>query len=209
MSSNNNGGSNRDWGYASYDVDKQNDYSDSNLQYTSYEKSGSVNRYGDNGDGGHSHSYYKDSNDYNSGKDPDNHREDSNESQNPSIDEVQNNGGCYLTTACLKHQKESFKDDCDELTILRWFRDQYVTREDIEYYYDIAPVIIDCINEMPNSDLIYDYIYQNVVTVCVDAIKKGDYNFAYERYKNSVYLLEEQYAKPVLGQRLIKTIKTI
>ena len=39
------GGSNRDWGYASYDVDRYDDYSDSNLQYTSYEKSGSVNRY--------------------------------------------------------------------------------------------------------------------------------------------------------------------
>ena len=32
-------------GYASYDVDKYDDYSDSNLQYTSYEKDGSVNRY--------------------------------------------------------------------------------------------------------------------------------------------------------------------
>lgn len=39
------GGNNRDWGYASYDVDKYDDYSDSNLQYTSYEKDGSVNRY--------------------------------------------------------------------------------------------------------------------------------------------------------------------
>ena len=41
---NSKGGNNRDWGYASYDVDRYTDYSDSNLQYTSYEKSGSVNR---------------------------------------------------------------------------------------------------------------------------------------------------------------------
>ena len=64
------GGRNRDWGYASYDVDKFNDYSDSNLQYTSYEKSGSVNRYGDNGDGGHSHAHYNDSSSYNTGGNP-------------------------------------------------------------------------------------------------------------------------------------------
>lgn len=30
------GGNNRIWGYASYDVDKYDDDSDSNLQYTSY-----------------------------------------------------------------------------------------------------------------------------------------------------------------------------
>lgn len=46
------GGSNRDWGYASYNIDRDDD-SDSNLQYTSYEKNGSVNRYVGNGDGGH------------------------------------------------------------------------------------------------------------------------------------------------------------
>lgn len=39
------GGNNGDWGYANYDVDKYDDYSDSNLQYPSYEKDGSVNRY--------------------------------------------------------------------------------------------------------------------------------------------------------------------
>lgn len=35
------GGNNRDWDTQ----DKYDDYNDSNLQYTSYEKDGSVNRY--------------------------------------------------------------------------------------------------------------------------------------------------------------------
>ena len=39
----NKGGKNRDWGYASYDVDRYDDYSDSNLGYTSYENNGKVN----------------------------------------------------------------------------------------------------------------------------------------------------------------------
>lgn len=38
------GGKNRDWGYASYDVDKYDDYSDSNLGYTSYENNGKIIR---------------------------------------------------------------------------------------------------------------------------------------------------------------------
>ncbi len=59
-----------DLGYASYDADKYDDYSDSNLQYTSYEKDGSVNRYVDNGDGGHGHSHYNSSENYNNGEDP-------------------------------------------------------------------------------------------------------------------------------------------
>lgn len=40
------GGSNRDWGYVSSNVD---DDSDEHLTYTSYERSGCVNRYTDLG----------------------------------------------------------------------------------------------------------------------------------------------------------------
>ena len=89
------GGEKRDWGYVSYNVD------DENLIYTSYEKNGKVNRYRDNGDGGHSHDYWENKDDYNVGEDPDESRKESNNSQNPSEDEVRDSGGCYLTTACM------------------------------------------------------------------------------------------------------------
>ena len=194
----NKGGNNRDWGYASYDVDRYDDYSDSNLQYTSYEKSGSVNRYVNNGDGGHSHASWKNSNDYNNGKDPDYSRKESNSSSNPTIGEVQNNGGCYLTSACMMYMQEKFDDNCEELTILRWFRNNFVSKEDIDHYYKIAPIIVDAIDK---------YIYYNVVEVCVRAIKKGEYQLAYERYKRSVLILEEQFVRPKLNNKLVKTLK--
>lgn len=187
------GGNNRDWGYASYDVDKYDDYSDSNLQYTSYEKSGSVNKYSDNGDGGHSHDYYKDSDNYNNGGDPDSSRSESNGSSNPSIGEVQSNGGCYLTTACMKHYLEKFRDDCYELTVLRWFRDGFISNEDIKEYYEIAPVIVDKIDNEKHSDLMYDYIYDNIVDYCVKQIEHGEYGAAYERYKCSILALRQFY----------------
>lgn len=38
---------------------------------------------------------WKNSDDYNNGKDPDYSRKESNSSSNPTIGEVQNNGGCF------------------------------------------------------------------------------------------------------------------
>ena len=193
-------GNNRDWGYASSD-DK------GNLTYTSYEKNGSVNRYSDNGDGGHSHEHWNNKNDYDSGKNSDWSRSESNNSKNPSTGEVQSNGGCYLTSACMKHFQEGFDDNCYELTVLRWFRDNFVSKEDIEHYYEVAPVIVETINKEEKSGIIYDYIYDNIVDYCVKQIEQGNYDKAYSRYKNSVLILEEQFARPMLEQRLVKTLK--
>ena len=36
-----------------------------------------------------------------------------------------------------------------------------------------------------------------------------NYDKAYSRYKNSVLALEEQFARPVLEQRLVKTLKLV
>lgn len=107
----------------------------------------------------------------------------------------------------MKHFQEQFDDNCEELTILRNFRDSFVSVEDIDYYYKIAPIIVEAINNVENNYSIYDYIYQNVVKVCVNAIKKGNYKFAYKRYKISIIILEEQFARPVLEQRFIKVLK--
>lgn len=114
---------------------------------------------------------------------------------------------CYLTTACMRHFQQNFDDNCEELVILRKFRDKFVNEEDIEHYYKIAPIIVEIINNTVNSDLIYKYIYENVVNPCIIAIKSNDYEFAYNRYKNSVLALEEKLARPVLEQRLIRVLK--
>ncbi|MBR3162150.1 MAG: hypothetical protein IKF19_05410 [Bacilli bacterium] len=114
---------------------------------------------------------------------------------------------CYLTTACMRHKTENFNDNCEELTILRWFRDNFVSNEDIEHYYKTAPLVVATINEVEKNNQIYNYIYENVIIACVNAIKKGNYDFAYNRYKNSILTLEEEFAKPKLEERLVKTLK--
>ena len=114
---------------------------------------------------------------------------------------------CYLTTACMRHKCENFDDNCEELTILRNFRDEFVSKEDIEHYYKTAPIIVGAINNMENNNAVYDYIYKNVVSACVESIKNGNYQFAYDRYKSSILTLEEQFARPVLEQRFVKVLK--
>jgi hypothetical protein len=114
---------------------------------------------------------------------------------------------CYLTSACMEYFQDRFDDNCYELTVLRWFRDNFVSKEDIEHYYEVAPIIVETINKEEKSDMVYDYIYDNIVDYCVREIEQGNYEAAYIRYKNSVLALEEQFAKPALIKRFVKTLK--
>lgn len=101
--------------------------------------------------------------------------------------------GCYLTTACMRHMQNEFDDNCHELTVLRWFRDNFVSEEDIKLYYIKAPIIVDAIEKIPNNSNIYNDIYENVILPCVSAIENKEYNFAYKKYKDSILLLEKKY----------------
>ncbi len=118
-------------------------------------------------------------------------------------------GKCYLTSACMRYFQEKFDDNCYELRVLRWFRDNFVLKEDIEHYYEIAPMIVEAIDKEEKSDIIYNYIYDNIVDYCVEQIEQGNYNSAYKRYKNSVIALEEQFVKPILQQQNIKKLKIV
>lgn len=115
--------------------------------------------------------------------------------------------GCYLTTACMKHMQENFDDNCNELTILRWFRDNFVNKDDIKHYYEIAPKIVEKIDSIEDNFEIYNYIYENIVSACVNAIQKGDYKFAYDRYKNSILVLEKQFVENQFQNNQEKTLK--
>ena len=122
---------------------------------------------------------------------------------------TRSSGGCYLTSACIKHFKNAFDDSGYELTVLRWFRDNFVTKEDVRHYYKVAPLIVTEINKEEKRDLIYDYIYDNIVDYCVTEIEKGNYINAYNRYKQSILSLEEHYIRPTLNKKLIRTLKNI
>ena len=197
------GGNGRDWGYASYDMD---DPESEKLVYTSYENSGRVNQYPENDGGGHGHYTWENKEDHDLGKDADSGREASNTSTNPSTGEIQQNGGCYLTSACIKYFNKNFDNHCYELQILRWFRDNFVSEEDIQHYYEIAPQIVHEIDKRQNASAIYIGIYKDIIKYCVCAIENGQYQIAYDRYKTSILKLEELFARPALNQRLVDSL---
>ena len=118
---------------------------------------------------------------------------------------------CYLTTACMRHFQDEFDDNCYELTILRWFRDNFVSKEDIALYYEVAPTIVENIDALEDNNKIYDYIYNHIVDACVKAIEKENYNFAYNRYKSSVLALNEQFGKKEKDQEtgFVKKLGTL
>lgn len=122
-------------------------------------------------------------------------------------DKNSSSGNCYLTTACINYFEQNFDDNCYELTVLRWFRDNFVSKDDIKHYYEVAPIIVETINKEEKSGIIYNYIYDNIVDYCVEQIEQGNYAKAYNRYKNSVLVLEEQFAKPILINKIAKTLK--
>jgi hypothetical protein len=115
---------------------------------------------------------------------------------------------CYLTSACMKHYLGNFDDNCYELKVLRWFRDKFVSQEDIEHYYQTAPIIVEAIDNIPENNVIYNDIYQNVVKICILAIEKKDYELAYKTYRNSILILEERFARKEIQKRLVKIFKS-
>ena len=73
----------------------------------------------------------------------------------PGKEKVPTDTQCYLTSACMSHYLTNFDDNCYELTVLRWFRDNFVSKEDIKHYYKTAPMIVEAIEQEQNKDIIY------------------------------------------------------
>ena len=96
------------------------------------------------------------------------------------------NGGisCYLTTACCEYM--GLSDNCEELTVLRAFRDS-LPESLVKEYYKIAPAIVSKIK----NDIAYlQYIY-GVVQLCVKDIKSCNRISALNRYVEMVNKLKD------------------
>jgi len=93
---------------------------------------------------------------------------------------------CYLTTACVV--SKGLPDNCEELTILRGFRDNYLKKiaggeEEIKEYYQIAPKIVEAINNRIDASSIWAKTYTELILPCVDLIKKNENDIAHKKYK--------------------------
>lgn len=104
-------------------------------------------------------------------------------------------GPCFLTTACCDLM--GLPDDCDELTTLRSFRDNYLIKQLngqalVALYYHVAPTIVKRINQDQNRNEILLGIYE-IICECVSFIKSGDNRSALHIYSYMTEMLADRF----------------
>lgn len=82
-------------------------------------------------------------------------------------------------------------------TLLRWYRDNFVSPQDIKEYYKSAPIIVNAIQYEKNAEIMFEKIYNNVVLYCVKAIENKQYDLAYKRYKDVISAFERKYCSKI------------
>lgn len=102
--------------------------------------------------------------------------------------------GCFITTATCSALNKP--DDCYELTTFRRFRDTWLLRQDdgsalIKEYYRIAPLIVDRINRLPNSEEIYRSIWNEWLAACLTLIEQNKNEACKVRYIEMVTTLKK------------------
>ncbi len=107
---------------------------------------------------------------------------------------VEESSNCIITTACT--EALGFDDKCEELRILRNFRDKYLTkthngRRAVEIYYRIAPELLAILEGDPERDKLLRKIFRNYIRTSVSLIKKGKNKEAARIYVNLLaYLIK-------------------
>ena len=105
-------------------------------------------------------------------------------------------GGCYITTATVDHL--GFADDCDELNMLRMYRDK-LAEEDPEFkkivleYYKTAPQIVEKISNSSDKDEVLDGLYADMILPVLSLLKQGKIEEAKTHYIKKYEELKAQY----------------
>lgn len=103
---------------------------------------------------------------------------------------------CFITTACCQMLHKP--DDCYELTLLRRYRDGYLSslpdgEQLVRSYYDVAPSIVKHISRQPDADQIYSRIYRTYIGPCIRLIERGENSACRELYTKMVSDLKKKY----------------
>ncbi len=114
----------------------------------------------------------------------------------PEKDSGSSSSWCFITTACARAR--GLPDHCEQLVILRRFRDEYVSmlpngRQLVQEYYRFAPVIVQNIEQQPDSDRIFEEIFLQVEQA-VQEIKAGRQSDAIATYGRLFKGLKQRFA---------------
>lgn len=102
---------------------------------------------------------------------------------------------CFITTAVCENSGKP--DDCEELTLLRNFRDTFMQqtelrRAKVAQYYNEAPALVSAIEALPEEDRanVYTALESTFIVPAIEAIKEGDLHKA-----EAIYTLMFNYVK--------------
>lgn len=103
---------------------------------------------------------------------------------------------CFITTACV-HER-NMADDCDELTTLRFLRENYMRKNEkgktlLQEYETLGPSVVSALNQFENRKEIYDYLFRKMIQPAVAMIKKGQYGEAVDWYSGFALQLRKNY----------------
>ncbi|MBR4318712.1 MAG: SEL1-like repeat protein, partial [Oscillospiraceae bacterium] len=103
---------------------------------------------------------------------------------------------CFITTAAACSLRKG--DDCEELNLLRKFRDEYICRSEegqelVLEYYRIAPLILEKINQQPNPEMIYNLLWQTYILPSISCLKAGNFSEAQDIYITMVRKLADRF----------------
>ena len=105
---------------------------------------------------------------------------------------------CFITTAVCDNFGKA--DDCYELTMFRNFRDNWLVKQSdgkslIDEYYEIAPKIVNKINQLTNANEIYNSIWINYLKPCLKFIENDDNQNCKALYIDMVKNLKEKFLR--------------
>lgn len=108
---------------------------------------------------------------------------------------------CFITEAVMAAGGKG--DDAEPLQVLRWFRDNVLAstpegQQMIQQYEQIAPMVVEAVNQREDNMAIYASIYQKFIAPAVEAVKAGQYPQALQIYSAMVAEVT-QYAQATEG----------
>ena len=104
--------------------------------------------------------------------------------------------GCFITEAACSYA--GLPDNCHELRVLRDFRDSYMLsdpemRRSVDYYYLIAPSIVEAIDAAGNPREAYSRLMKDYLRPSIEAVEQRRPNDARRIYARMMRELTDRY----------------
>lgn len=104
---------------------------------------------------------------------------------------------CFILEACTRVKK--VHDNGLQRKRIRIFLERMIQtnahKKLAKQHYQTSSVIIEAINAQPNSQEIYEYIYQNLVLIINHFVYTGAYKNAVKHYKKVIEELKKTFIK--------------